>query len=122
MADTNEMLEVRQGLIQFIGAMMNRISFKGADSRQVMCAILLEEALKLITVNERYELFSAKPILRGTIAILNQRINEYTEALDDTDLPLEVRDNIVRARRDLNSVMNTLKNLVERSKKEGIES
>jgi len=117
--DTKEMLEARQGLVQFIGAMINRISYQGADARQVLCAILMEETLKLITVEDKIELFSAKPILRATNMILTQRINEYEESLQNEEVPEEIAKNVYSLRSNLIKVQNTLNDFISKIQKEG---
>lgn len=78
-------LEIRQSLVQFIGALLHNSNYKGAQGRQVVCAALAEEALKLVTVDDKIEVYSAKPLLRATIYVLESKKKEYEDMLGDND-------------------------------------
>jgi hypothetical protein len=116
--DTKEMLEIRQGLVQYIGAMADRISYSGAEARQVLCAIIVEEALKLVTVNEKVELYSAKPILRAANVVLSQRIQEYDEVLRNGEVPSVAISNVSSLRDELLQVQSLLRSFIDKITKE----
>ena len=109
------MIEARQGLVQYIGALITRTGYQGAAARQVVCALLLEEALKLVTVDERVELYSAKPILRATKVILQQRISEYEELLEEYKDELTQR-HVTSGKRKLEEVIHSLDYLIDSAK------
>lgn len=85
MKDDAVFAEARQGLVQFIGAMLNNNPFEGAAARQLVSAALAEEAVKLSTVNDKIELYSAKPILRAAVAVLESRKRDYEELLGQVE-------------------------------------
>lgn len=111
------MIEARQGLVQYIGALITRTGYQGAAARQVVCALLLEEALKLVTVDERVELYSAKPILRATKMILQQRVSEYEELLEEYEDELTQR-HVTSGKRKLEEVIHSLDYLIDSAKEE----
>lgn len=85
MVDDNINAEIRQSLVQFIGAMLQHSTYKGAQGRQVVCAAIAEEALRLVTVNGKIEYFSAKPLLRAAVLILETKKKEYEDMLNDEE-------------------------------------
>ena len=85
--DNQKMTEIRAGLVQYIGAMLDNTIYKDSAAKQIVCASLLEEAINVCTsVDEnnvtKINLFAAKPILRAAIIILKQRKSDYDEYLN----------------------------------------
>ena len=85
--DNQKMTEIRAGLVQYIGAMLDNTVYKDSAAKQIVCASLLEEAINVCTpVDEnnvtKINLFAAKPILRAAIIILKQRKSDYDEYLN----------------------------------------
>lgn len=83
MSSKSSVQEIRNSLVQFIGALLNSSSYQGAAGRQVVTAAIAEEAVKLITVNNKIEMFSAKPLLRAAVIILEVKKREYEDMLGD---------------------------------------
>ena len=110
-----KVIEARQGLAQYIGALITKTGYQGAAARQVVCALLLEEALKLVTVDERIELYSAKPILRATNMILRQRINDYEDEIERQHEEL-IRTHITNGKVKLEQVIERLNYLIDSAK------
>lgn len=105
-------LEIRQSLVQFIGAMLHNGTYKGAQGRQVVCAALAEEAVKLVTVNDKIELYSAKPLLRAAVLILQEKKKEYEDMLGDN----EHRQQLLAMIRELRSAIKMISFIVENTK------
>lgn len=105
-------LEIRQSLVQFIGAMLHNSIYKGAQGRQVVCAALAEEAVKLVTVNDKIELYSAKPLLRAAILVLEAKKKEYEDMLGDD----EHRQQLLAMIRELRSAIKMISFIVENTK------
>ena len=110
-----KVIEARQGLVQYIGALITKTGYQGAAARQVVCALLLEEALKLVTVDERIELYSAKPILRATNMILRQRINDYEDEIERQHEEL-IRTHITNGKVKREQVIERLNYLIDSAK------
>jgi hypothetical protein len=110
-----KVIEARQGLVQYIGALITKTGYQGAAARQVVCALLLEEALKLVTVDERIELYSAKPILRATNMVLRQRINDYEDEIERQHEEL-IRTHITNGKVKLEQVIERLNYLIDSAK------
>lgn len=105
-------IEIRQSLVQFIGALLKNSKFKGAQGRQVVCAALAEEALKLVTVNDTVEIYSAKPLLRAAIVVLEGKKKEYEDMLNDD----EHRKQILAILRELRSTIKMISFVVDSTK------
>jgi len=116
MADVN--VEIRQSLVQFIGALLKNSSFKGAQGRQVVCAALAEEALKLVTVNGKVEIYSAKPLLRAASIVLQSRKKEYEDMLNDS----EHRKQILAILHELRSAIKMMSVITEEDTNDGSKS
>lgn len=104
--------EIRQSLVQFIGALLSNSQYKGAQGRQVVCAALAEEAVKLVTVNDKIEIYSAKPLLRAANLILQSRKKEYEDMLGDD----EHRKQILAVLRELRSAIKMISVIIDSTK------
>ena len=108
----NIIKDIREGLVQFIGALLDNTSYEGAAARQIVCAALTEEALKLATQHERIEYYSAKPILRATLLILDQRKKEYGTLLAGSPSP-ETDQYVMKALQDIRTAENLINGILK---------
>lgn len=83
---SNDSVQIKQGLTNYIGAMIQALKSNGKSGRAVkqdVAATLIEEAMKLATDDEQiYDIYVLKPLLRGNILLLLQRVQELKK-LDD---------------------------------------
>lgn len=105
-------LEARQGLVQYVGSLLVNMPYEGAAARQVVCAALLEEAIRLVTVNGKVEMFSAKPILRAALTVLQSRKKEYEDSLNND----AYRKQILAILRELRSCMKMISLIIDSTK------
>jgi hypothetical protein len=74
---SNDMIQIRAGLVNYIGAMIKASQLEGKEANQVIAAALIEEALKLSQLEgNSCDLFVLKPLLRANIFVLKQRCKE----------------------------------------------
>ena len=88
--DKQKMVEIRSGLVQYIGAMLEGTMYEENAAKQIACASLLEEAINICTYTDdnntdKINLFAAKPILRASIIVLKQRKSDYDEYLNTVE-------------------------------------
>lgn len=100
--------ETRLSFSNFIGAMISSSSL--ADEKAIkheIIAVLLEESLKISTIDGQYDLFAIKPIFRAVINILNQRIKLMAELplTDEVSNTIKVYKEIVK---QLNSLLEKI--------------
>lgn len=77
---SNDMTQVRAGLVNYIGAMIKASGYEGKAANQLVVAALIEEALKLSQVDsEACDMYVLKPLLRANIFVLKQRCVELTK-------------------------------------------
>lgn len=83
---SNDQNQIKAGLVNYMGAMINASSFKDTKAaRHSVVALVLEETLNLCKDEEGlYDLLICKPLLRANINILKQRINCLSELPQDT--------------------------------------
>ncbi|PTY92986.1 hypothetical protein [Heyndrickxia sporothermodurans] len=79
MSYSNDQVQIRQGLVSYIGALIKSSSFEGKAARQNAASILIEEALKLAQNDNELDFYVLKPLLRGNVFALNHRINELSK-------------------------------------------
>ena len=108
----NVIKDIREGLIQFIGALLKNTSYEGAAARQIVCAALTEEALTLATQHNKIEYYSAKPILRATLLILDQRKKEYGMLLAGSPSP-ETDQYVMKALQDIRTAENLINGILK---------
>jgi len=104
------MAEIRQGLTQFVGAMLVNTSYEGQEARQIVCASLVEEALALTRQEDKYEMFSVKPIIRATVAILQERKALYEENMNTA--PAAYRQQFIDQYQETEKAINYLQKFV----------
>lgn len=97
--------QLRQGLVNYIGAMVESSPLTGNKARHAISAVLVEEALKMATTDDDFDFFVAKPILRGAVYSLDKRI----EAL----LLLPENDEVKVAIKSYRTIVSRLNNLLD---------
>ena len=80
--EQNQLEQTRAGLVNFIGALISVSPFEEKNARHDVSAILIEEALKLSQEKDSYDLFVLKPLLRGLLVVLNNRLEKYENTND----------------------------------------
>ena len=83
---------IRNGLLQYVGALMAETNREGAEAAHVALAQLSEvwlEASKT-TDGKHYDTFKAKPILRAAVLIIEDYIRKIKEQFPSEDMPLGV--------------------------------
>lgn len=98
--------QLRQGLVNYVGAMVATSSLDKRAARHAVSAVLVEEAIALSkNSEEELDFFVLKPILRGTVFTLEKRVQEM-DNLPDTQ---EVKNAI----KSYKTIISRLEKLVE---------
>lgn len=102
--------QIRQGLVNYIGALLSASHFEPRAAKHDVAAMLVEETLGLSQeeVNAPYDLYVLKPLLRGTVATLEQRMNELAK--------LPRTQQVAGAIRDYGVTAQNLKDLIQKIK------
>lgn len=90
----NLQFQMRQGLTQYIGAIIDNPQFSTKENKQLVVAALCEEMLKILTTNNSLEDkffiddYANKPYLRSIIYMLKRnkaRANNITKTIIDSE-------------------------------------
>ena len=109
----NRQAQIRQGLVQYIGAIMNNSDFSPRENKQLAVAALCEEALNLIISceeekfkNDKFYIddYAVKPFLRG-ILFLVDRIFERASFYVPKEVP-----KLKKEFEEYNEKINVIKN------------
>ena len=74
---SNDLIQIRAGLVNYIGAMVKASGFEGKAASQIVAAALVEEALKLSQIeNNEFDTYVLKPLFRASILVLTQRCDQ----------------------------------------------
>lgn len=77
MSYSNDPTQIRNGMVNFVGAMLNSMKNSDRANKQTVASVMIEEALKLSQNEEgMYDLYVLKPMLRGVMLVFNQRCIE----------------------------------------------
>lgn len=89
---SNDITQIRAGLVNYIGAMIKASGLEGRAANQYVGAVLVEEALKLTQLedNSPCDLYVAKPILRANMFILKQRCSELKKLINSLDAEAKI--------------------------------
>lgn len=112
----NNIAQIRQGLVQYIGALSENISLTSKlnsvkANKQMLIAIVLEELLKIAD----NDLFVAKPFLRASNYLLDGRINNLNK-LKDIGLDQKTQVSIANEIIDIKTIQNKLNTLINTMK------
>lgn len=103
--------DIRQELVQYIGALLtngNLKKYSESERRQIVCAVLVEEALKLVTATDSTNLFVAKPILRAASRIVETEARDYETLAEDSAQQNIVKE-LYRAKKIIDSLIEGAK-------------
>jgi hypothetical protein len=89
---SNDQVQIRQGLVSYIGAIIKTSNLEGRAARQNAAAILIEEALKIAQDNEDLDFYVLKPLLRGNMFALNHRVNELAKLPATPEIKNTIKD------------------------------
>ena len=77
---SNDQTQIRQGFVNYIGAIIKTSPFEGRAARQNAASILIEEALKLAQNEDKtMDIYVLKPLIRGMVLVLKQRHAELSQ-------------------------------------------
>ena len=112
----NNIAQIRQGLVQYIGALSENISLTSKlnsvkANKQMLIAIVLEELLKIAD----NDLFVAKPFLRASNYLLGGRINNLNK-LKDIGLDQKTQVSIANEIIDIKTIQDKLNTLINTMK------
>lgn len=81
MSYSNDITQIRAGLVNYIGACLTASRFEGKAAAHTVVSILTEESLKLSQPGEGepFDLYILKPMIRGVLATLKQRQAEMSK-------------------------------------------
>lgn len=112
----NRAAQARQGLTQYVGALLT--SLKGEDKAraQLIVAALCEESLKLCMNNDaqKFDYFAAKPVLRAASFVLSKRAEEMKA--DASGLPDSIRRSLMLLSANYSKLAQELSEIVEEDK------
>lgn len=103
---SNDNTQIRNGLTNYIGSLLKAVPFDGKASKQVVIAILIEEAFKLsLDENGEMDMYCLKPILRQTKIIFEKRklslqempqIQSVKKQIDDYTSNIEMLNELIK--------------------------
>lgn len=120
--NNNKQNQIRQGLTQFIGALIDNLSGDKEAVAQLVAASLSEEALKISIKDNKIDYFIAKPILRATIIVLKQRYEEIIQSINSLKEDNSVKKILIQQTSALKISIDVLQSMVNAKRKEDINN
>lgn len=109
---SNDMTQIRAGLVQYIGAMMKASGYEGKAANQIVAAALIEEALKLSQLEGNVcDMYVLKPLLRANIFVLKQRCVELKKIPVEAEAKIAIATTIKRYEEIIQVYENMTKDL-----------
>ena len=115
--NNNKQNQIRQGLTQFIGALIDNLS---GDKEAV--AQLVAASLKISIKDNKIDYFIAKPILRATIIVLKQRYEEIVQSINSLKEDNSVKKVLIQQTSALKISIDVLQSMVNAKRKEDINN
>lgn len=78
----NDIAQIRSGMVNYIGALINASIDDPKISKHKISSILLEEVLKLAKDNDVYDFYILKPLFRANIIIFKNKIEAINKDLE----------------------------------------
>lgn len=120
--NNNKQNQIRQGLTQFVGALIDNLSGDKEAVAQLVAASLSEEALKISIKDNKINYFIAKPILRATIIVLKQRYEEIIQSINSLKEDNSVKKVLIQQTSALKISIDVLQSMVNAKRKEDINN
>ena len=120
--NNNKQNQIRQGLTQFIGALIDNLSGDKEAVAQLVAASLSEEALKIAIKDNKIDYFIIKPILRATIIVLKQRHEEIVQSINTLKEDSSIKKTLIQQTSVLKVSIDTLQSMVNAKRKEDINN
>lgn len=120
--NNNKQSQIRQGLTQFVGALIDNLSGDKEAVAQLVAASLSEEALKTSIKDNKINYFIAKPILRATIIVLKQRYEEIIQSINSLKEDNSVKKVLIQQTSALKISIDVLQSMVNAKRKEDINN
>lgn len=120
--NNNKQNQIRQGLTQFVGALLDSISGDKEAVAQLVAASLSEEALKITIKDNKIDYFVAKPILRATIIVLKQRLEEIIQSVNSLKEDSPIKKVLIQQTSALKVSIDILQSMVNVKRKEDINN
>lgn len=114
----NRAAQARQGLTQYVGALLDSLKGEVKAKAQLVVAALCEEALKLCinNDNQRLDFFAAKPVLRAASFVLSKRAEEMKA--DANGLPDTIRRSLMLLSANYSRMSQQLTEIVDEDKQQ----
>lgn len=104
---SNDTTQIRTGMVNFIGALLNASKLPPKGIKQDVSAILIEESLKLAKdENGVYDLYVLKPLLRANKIVFENHIREIDS--DAKSLPKDLREQLIQKRAMYKSIVDSM--------------
>lgn len=104
---SNDSTQIRAGMVNFIGALINASKLPPKGAKQDVSAILIEESLKLAKDEKGiYDLYVLKPLLRANKIIFENHIREIDN--DSKHLPKEIKEQFILKRQMYKQIVDSM--------------
>lgn len=111
MAYSNDTTQIKQGMVNYVGALIKASKFPPKGARQDVSAMLIEEALKLArTEDGQYDMYVLKPLLRAVETVSQNRMNALYDQV--SHLPKEVKKEAEKTLEDYQLLHSASKRLL----------
>lgn len=112
---TEQQEALRSALWNFIGAILSSSNYEGDKGKETVIALMSEELAKLCKdEDDKVNMKIAKPILRNTEWLLNNRANDMIVASVDDNTSEQTRKSLECAADEVSKLSNALKNYTDK--------
>lgn len=87
---SNDTTQIKAGMVNYVGALLGASKLPPRAARHDVCAMLIEEAVKLSQEEDKnYDMYILKPLLRSVKHVFNSHIAQIDN--DMKGLPIEFK-------------------------------
>lgn len=105
MAYSNDLTQIRSGLVNYLGAMLKTMNYSERANKQLASSIMIEEAMTLSQDEDGvYDPYVLKPMIRAMVLLLRQRCQELSKLPKNEQVNAQIVE--------YNSAISTLEDLV----------
>lgn len=105
MSYSNDITQIRAGLVNYIGAMLKTMNYTERANKQLASSVMIEESMTLAQGEDGvYDPYVLKPMIRGMILLLKQRCEELSKLPKNEQVTAQIAE--------YTSAISTLENLV----------
>ncbi len=108
---SNDTSQIKAGMVNYVGALLGASKLPPRAARHDVCAMLIEEAIKLSQDDSKnYDMYILKPLLRSVKYVFNNHVTQIDK--DIKGLPVNLRSEMEAKRTNYSEIVKNVEEIL----------